>query len=59
MRAVLSNLVGISDNDKSTAPAKNMALEIMALMGSGIADLQGYVSRAAQNLEGAPQPVAQ
>lgn len=58
LRAILSNVIGIADNEKSTAPAKNMALEIMALMGSGIADVQQYVSRACQNLEVAGTPYA-
>lgn len=53
LRALLSNLVGIAENEKVGAPAKNMALDIMGVMGSGIADMRNYVKRTSQNFDNA------
>lgn len=51
LRALLSNMVGLMESDKSGAPAKNMALDLMGLMGSSISDLQIYARQASQNLD--------
>ncbi|EOD51298.1 putative sister chromatid cohesion protein mis4 protein [Neofusicoccum parvum UCRNP2] len=51
LRALLSNMISLAENDKSAAPAKNMALDLMGLMGSGILDLQLHVKSAARNLD--------
>jgi len=51
LRSLLSNMVGLMENDKSGAPAKNMALDLMGLLGSGISDLQIYARQAVQTLD--------
>ena len=43
LRSLLQNMVGLMENDKSTAPAKTMALDLMGIMGSGICDLRVYL----------------
>ncbi|EON61146.1 hypothetical protein W97_00357 [Coniosporium apollinis CBS 100218] len=50
LRTLLSHLIGIMENEKSTAPAKNMALDLMGLMGSGISDLQIHVRQSVRSL---------
>lgn len=45
LASLLSNLLGLVDNDKSTAPVRNMALELFGLMGSAIADLHNHLSK--------------
>ncbi|EGD88740.1 hypothetical protein H112_03659 [Trichophyton rubrum D6] len=39
LRVLASQMVGIAEHDKSTANAKNMALELLGWMGSAISDL--------------------
>lgn len=51
LRALLGSFINITDSEKSAAPAKNMALDLMALMGTGIADLQAHLQRSVPNLE--------
>lgn len=51
LRALLGSFIGITNDEKNSAPAKNMALDLMALMGAGIADLQAYVQQALPSLE--------
>lgn len=51
LRALLSNMIGLAENDKSAAPAKNMALDLMGLMGSGILDLQLHVKGAIRSID--------
>ncbi|KAF2083372.1 putative sister chromatid cohesion protein Mis4 [Saccharata proteae CBS 121410] len=51
LRAFLSNMIGLVENDKSAAPAKNMALDIMGVMGSGISDVQQYVKNACRTMD--------
>ncbi|OJD34830.1 sister chromatid cohesion protein mis4 [Diplodia corticola] len=51
LRALLSNMIGLAENDKSPAPAKNMALDLMGLMGSGILDLQLHVKSAVKSID--------
>ncbi|OKL60923.1 hypothetical protein UA08_03570 [Talaromyces atroroseus] len=46
LRILASHMIGIAELDKSSATAKNMALELLGWMGSGISDL----SVAAQHL---------
>ncbi|KAF2143638.1 uncharacterized protein K452DRAFT_307032 [Aplosporella prunicola CBS 121167] len=51
LRALLSNMIGLVENDKSAAPAKNMALDLMGTMGSGISDLQLSVKNAIKSMD--------
>ncbi|KAI9662735.1 MAG: Sister chromatid cohesion protein 2 [Alyxoria varia] len=53
LRALLSHLIGIAESEKTPAPAKNMALDIMGVMGSGIADIRINIERSQRSLENA------
>jgi len=53
LRSLLMSFLSIIENEKSSVPAKNMALDLMTLMGAGIADLQTTVQRSLPTLEGA------
>lgn len=46
LRSILSHLIRIVENDKSSAPSKNMALDLMGIMGSEIADLRLRLRRS-------------
>ena len=46
---MLKRLFELTDNTKSSAPAKAMALELMGSMLSGITDLQSHAQRQVQN----------
>jgi len=46
LRSIASHLIGIMDNEKSSAPSKNMALDLMGIMGSEIADLRTRLRRS-------------
>ena len=59
MAAILSPLIRIMDKEKSPAPAKNMALDLMGVMGSGIADLRSQMERTSKTYEPADNPPAQ
>ena len=48
LRELLLRLIGITDNDKSPAPAKNMALDLMGVMGSGIIQLRLHLEHLVQ-----------
>ncbi len=51
LRVLLSNLLSLVDAEKSTVQAKNMALDFMGLMGSGISDLQIHARHTSQSLK--------
>lgn len=51
LRALALTCVNITRDDKQTVPAKNAALDLLGTMGSGIADVQGYVRRASHGVE--------
>ena len=51
LTSLLSNLISILQSEKSSAPAKTMALDLMGVMGSGIADLRNFVDRSSKSLE--------
>ncbi|KAI9836545.1 MAG: hypothetical protein M1819_001176 [Sarea resinae] len=51
LRILLITTINIAESDKSTAPAKNMALDLMGLMGSTISDVMLFVRQLARNLE--------
>lgn len=51
LRALLAHLVGIAENPKSNAPAKNMALELLGLMGSAISGLVASTQQTAKGLD--------
>ena len=51
LRAMLVHMVEIAEKPKFNAPAKNMALELLGLMGSGISNLVAITRQAAKGLE--------
>ena len=51
LRALLVNVIEVAENPKYNAPAKNMALELLGLMGSAISDLVASTRQAAKGLE--------
>ncbi|KZF23287.1 hypothetical protein L228DRAFT_210129 [Xylona heveae TC161] len=51
LRALLVNMISISESEKSSAPAKNMALDLMGLMGTAISDVISSTRQMARNLE--------
>ncbi|KIW01924.1 uncharacterized protein PV09_06765 [Verruconis gallopava] len=57
LRALLSKLFRILSDDKSSGPAKNMALEILGTIGSGIIDLQMFVEHASHTAESSDSPL--
>ncbi|KAL8689732.1 MAG: hypothetical protein Q9218_004663 [Villophora microphyllina] len=57
LRAMVSTMVGITEN-KSTAPAKNMALELLGLMGSAISELVASTQNLARSLENQESPIS-
>lgn len=51
LRALLVHMLEIAEKPKFNAPAKNMALELLGLMGSAISDLVANTRQAAKSLE--------
>lgn len=51
LRALFKSFTDIIDDTKSLAPAKNMALELLGMMGSAISDLVSNAQHAARSLE--------
>ena len=51
LRALLVHMVEIAEKPKFNAPAKNMALELLGLMGSAISNLVDSTRKAARSLE--------
>ena len=51
LRALLVQMVDIAENKKYNAPAKNMALELLGLMGSAISELVANTRHSAKTLE--------
>ncbi len=52
LQILFANCRNIAENQKSLAPAKNMALEILGQMGSAISELVSNTRHAAKALEG-------
>ena len=55
LRALLVSMTNITDN-KSTAPAKTMALELLGMMGSAISELVASTQSCARSLENQDSP---
>lgn len=51
LQALLMTMIGQLQADKTPVPAKNMALDLMGLMGSGISDLQILVRNAMKAID--------
>ena len=51
LRLFLFKMVHLAEGDKTPAPAKNMALDLLGLMGAAISELNSHVRRTASSLE--------
>ena len=55
LRALMVSMINIAEN-RSTAPAKNMALELLGVMGSAISELVATTQTCARDLENQDSP---
>jgi cohesin loading factor subunit SCC2 len=53
LRLFLFKMVHLAEGDKTPAPAKNMALDLLGLMGAAISELISHVRKTASTLENA------
>ena len=51
LRLFLFKMVQLAEGDKTPAPAKNMALDLLGLMGAAISELNSHVRKTANSLE--------
>lgn len=51
LRALLSKMVSITNDEKSPVPSKNFALDVLGLMGSGISDLQLFLQNSSRSID--------
>ncbi|KAH0560003.1 hypothetical protein GP486_003475 [Trichoglossum hirsutum] len=51
LRSLLTSMVTIAESDSSAAIAKNMALDLMGLMGSAISDMMVHIRQASKGLD--------
>jgi cohesin loading factor subunit SCC2 len=58
LQIMLSHMLGIMDDDKRAVPHKNLALDLMGTMGSGIIDLETHVKSLAKSLQAEDSPFA-
>jgi cohesin loading factor subunit SCC2 len=59
LRTLLTKCLQIADDDKQLVPARNMALDLMGLLGSGISDLQIWARNAARSVDPSQSQVTQ
>lgn len=53
LRLLLFKMVGLAEGDKTPVPAKNMALDLLGMMGAAISELNSHVRKTASSLEDA------
>ena len=58
LRMLLSSLLRLAETDKTPAPQKNMALDLLGIMGSGIIDLNNRVRHLSQGLDASESELA-
>ncbi|KAH7355114.1 hypothetical protein BKA65DRAFT_234187 [Rhexocercosporidium sp. MPI-PUGE-AT-0058] len=51
LRLFLFRMVQLAEGDKTPAPAKNMALDLLGLMGAAISELKAHIRKTANSLE--------
>ncbi|KAJ4300415.1 Sister chromatid cohesion protein 2 [Collariella sp. IMI 366227] len=51
LRLLMAMMVSLVENDKSGVPAKNMALELLGIMGAAISKLRSHVRKVASALD--------
>lgn len=58
LRALLSKMISITNDEKSPVPSKNFALDVLGLMGSGISDLQLFLHNSSRSIDASQSDVA-
>ncbi|GAB1318854.1 Sister chromatid cohesion protein 2 [Madurella fahalii] len=58
LRLLMAMMFGLVENDKSGVPAKNMALELLGIMGAAISKLRGHVRKVASALDAGTDELA-
>ena len=58
LRVLLSSLLRLAENDKTPAPQKNMALDLLGTMGSGIVDLQIHLRQVSKTIDASESELA-
>jgi len=58
LRALLSKMVSITNDEKTSVPSKNVALDLLGLMGSGISDLQLLLYNSSKSLDASQSEIA-
>jgi len=51
LRALLSKMISITNDEKSSVPSKNVALDLLGLMGSGISDVLLLLQNSSKSLD--------
>lgn len=59
LRILASHMIGIAELDKSSSTAKNMALELLGWMGSGISDLTAAAHHLNASMEDGDNKISQ
>jgi cohesin loading factor subunit SCC2 len=58
LRALLSKMISITNDEKSSVPSKNVALDLLGLMGSGISDLLLLLQNSSKSLDASQSNLA-
>ena len=58
LRVLLSSLLRLAENEKTPAPQKNMALDLLGTMGSGIIDLQTHLRQFSKSIDASESELA-
>ena len=58
LEILLSHMLGIMRDEKRAVPHKNLALDLLGTMGSGISDVQIRVRNATRSLESSDSPLS-
>lgn len=58
LRALLSKMIFITNDEKSSVPSKNVALDLLGLMGSGISDLLLLLQNSSKSLDASQSDLA-
>jgi len=58
LRALLSKMISITNDEKSSVPSKNFALDLLGLMGSGISDLLLLLQNSSKSLDASQSDLA-
>jgi cohesin loading factor subunit SCC2 len=51
LRVLCINMIKLMDDDKRPVPAKNLALDLMGVMGAGISELKNHLANARKGLD--------